>query len=107
ERAAQLVVAKLAPLPEEATVGRKLLDPMVSPIRDVHRVAGDRDGVRELELAVGAPERPPRRKRLETAAVLPEPMVVGVGDVDMACRVDGDAAGPPQPHLTWRFGRSR
>src|SRR5262245_32925875 len=100
ERAAQLVVAKLAPLPEETTIGRELLDPMVTPIRDVHRVADDRDGVRELELAVGAPERPPRRERLEAAAILHDPMVVGVGDVDVAPRVDGHAAGPPQPHLT-------
>src|SRR4030095_13939141 len=88
ERAAQLVVAQLAPLPEETAVGRELLDPMVTPIRDVHRVAGDRDGARELELAVGAPERSPRRERLEAAAVLHDAMVVGVGDVDVALRVD-------------------
>src|SRR4030095_8743904 len=93
ERAAQLVVAQLAPLPEETAVGRELLDPMVTPIRDVHRVAGDRDGAREV--AAGAPARSPRRERLEAAAVLHDAMVVGVGDVDVALRVDGNAAGLP------------
>jgi hypothetical protein len=34
-------------------------------------------------------------------------MVIGVGDVDAAFRVDGDAAGLPQPHRARRFGRNR